>query len=111
MLISYVTSDKLPNFFVPQVSFLENEEDNALLAVHLLGILAEQMSSCSVCEVLKRKMLVGCKVCLCLTKSAITLLSCAPWKGRGRASALSDKVIPQDSLSSLAPAGLLPVSA
>lgn len=29
----------------------------------------------------------------------------------GRASALSDKVIPQDSLSSLAPAGLLPVSA
>lgn len=97
MLISYVTLDKLPNLFVPWVSFLENEDDNACLAVYLMGILAEQMSSCSVYEVLKGKMLAECKVCFCSTKShhllVLLLISAC-----GGASAVSDGVTPQDSV-------------
>lgn len=77
MLISCVTLDKLHNLFVPGVSFLENEEDDACLAIYLVGILAEQMSSCSAYEVLKGKMLAECKVCF-YHISVVTLLFCSP---------------------------------
>lgn len=74
MLISSVTLGELPNFFVPRLSCLENEEDNAFLAVYLMGILAEQMSSCSVYEMPEGQTLVECKVCFCLKKNVITCL-------------------------------------
>lgn len=94
MPINYVTSDRLPNLLVSPVSFLENEEDNAFSAVYLMGILAEQMSSCSAYELLKGKMLVECEVCFCLTENVSSLLfrSLLP-SACGRASAPLDKVV------------------
>lgn len=77
MLISCVTLDKLYNLFVPGVSFLKNEEHNACMAIYLVGILAEQMNSCSVYEVLKGKMLAECKVYFHHV-NVITLLFCSP---------------------------------
>lgn len=110
MLISYVTLDKLHNLFVPRVSFLENEEDNAYLAIYLMGILAEQMSSCSVYEVLKGKTLVECKVCFCHI-NVIILPFCTPSQPMDGPllflTVLCHRILP--FLSS--PAGLLSVSA
>lgn len=77
MLISGVTLDKLHNLFVRGVSFLENEEDNASLAIYLVGILAEQMSSCSVYEAPKGKMLAECEVCFHHI-NVVTLSFCSP---------------------------------
>lgn len=110
MLISYVTLDKLPNLFVPRVSFLENEEDNVCLAVYLMGILAEQMSLCSVYEVLKEKMLIECKVCFHCTNchhSLVLLLISA----QGRALLLWTAHPTGFCPCSPAPAALLPINA
>lgn len=45
-------------------SILFENEDNASLTVYLVGILAEQISSCSVYEVLRGWMLGEYKICL-----------------------------------------------
>lgn len=110
MLISCVTLDKLHNLFVPGVSFLENEEDNACLAIYLVGILAEQMSSCSLYEVLKGKMLVEYKVFFHHI-NVVTLSFCSPSQPMERLQLFlmgSSHRIPT-FLSS--PEGLLPVRA
>lgn len=102
MQISCVTLDKLHNLFVPGVSFLKNEENNACLAIYLMGILAEQRNSCSVYEVLKGKMLAECEISFHHV-NVVTLLFCTPISARRRTSALSAGMIPQDSLSFLVP--------
>lgn len=67
--MSCVALDNLPDLFVPLVSFLENEDDNTSLAIYLEGILAEQMSLCSVYEVLRGEMLAECKIGLHCSES------------------------------------------
>lgn len=73
-MISYVTLDTLPHLHVPWHPFLKMKKDDACLAVYLMGVLAVQMSSCSVYEVLKGKMLVECEVGFCCTKYHYSLV-------------------------------------
>lgn len=110
MLINYVTLDRLPNLLVPPVSFSKMKKIMPSWLSFSWGYWQSKWVHVQCMRCSKERCWWNVKFALASLKNVITLLFCSSsWPVEGPLSFEQGRW--QVSLSSLAPAGLLPVSA